>query len=36
MDSLKVELLFRSCNEDEVNGMNTTDRKNKLKTLDWR
>jgi hypothetical protein len=34
MDPLKEELLFRGCNEDEVNGMNITDRKNKLKALE--
>jgi hypothetical protein len=34
MDSLKVELLSRSCNEEVVNGMNITDRKNKLKALE--
>jgi hypothetical protein len=34
MDALKVELLFRACSEEEVNGMTITQRKNKLKELE--
>jgi hypothetical protein len=33
-DALKTELLFRGCSEDEVNDMDITRRKNKLKELE--